>query len=325
MSAFDFGDLHERRRAERQAKLRKKLAIAGFSTLLLVVLAAAVGFVAYRSNHAGSDDGDTHKKEEAVTSSSKAIKMMCAPTDYKLECESSLSKRVGKDSSSHDAKDLLIAAVTAASDEVKKGFQSTSKFKKDTDPKVKGAIDDCKELFGHAKDELNSTLSSIQGHSVRDLPRRSPDLRNWLSAVMSYQQTCIDGFPEGSVKSSMEEGMKSARKMTSNALAIIQQASELFSMSSKDAPESNSHRRRLLEEDHGQHHGTILKEVDKVKLKPNALVAKDGSGDHKTISQALAAMPKKRNGRYVVRSCIHISTLIEFESIFSDSMLNMHT
>lgn len=322
MSAFDFGNLHERRKAERRAKLRKRLAIAGFLILLLIIL-AALGFVVFQSNHA------THKKEEKeggenkkkASTSTKAIKMMCAPTDYKNECESSLAKKVGKDSASHDAKDLLQAAIAVVSDEVKNGFQGTSKFKGDGDPKVKGAIEDCKELFGYAKDEINSTLDHIKSHGVHDLSHKSDDLQNWLSAVMSYQQTCIDGFPEGRVKSSMEEEMESANKMTSNALAIIKQASSLFNITSK-ASTTNSHPRRILEEEDEEevveveeeedddgslpswmsshHHGTILKEQAKNKLKPNVVVAKDGSGNHKTINDALAAMPKKHTERYSV-------------------------
>ncbi|XXG40659.1 hypothetical protein AAC387_Pa01g1322 [Persea americana] len=343
MSAFDFGNLHERRKAERRAKLRKRLAIAGFLILFLIIL-AALGFVLYRSNHA------THKKEEEegenkkkASTSTKAIKMICAPTDYKNECESSLAKKVGKDSASHDAKDLLQAAIAVVSDEVKNGFQGTSKFKGDGDPKVKGAIEDCEELFGHAKDEINSTLDHIKGHGVHDLSHKSDDLQNWLSAVMSYQQTCIDGFPEGRVKSSMEEGMKSANKMTSNALAIIKQASSLFNITSK-ASTANSHPRRLLEEEDEEevvevegednddgslpswmsshHHGTILKEQAKNKLKPNVVVAKDGSGNHKTINDALAAMPKKHTERYniYIKGGIYEETVVVTKDMVNVTM-----
>ena len=35
-------------------------------------------------------------------------------------------------------------------------------------------------------------------------------------------------------------------------------------------------------------------------MKPNAVVAKDGSGQFKTISAALAAYPKTLRGRYVI-------------------------
>uniref|UniRef100_A0A0E0LVG1 Pectinesterase n=1 Tax=Oryza punctata TaxID=4537 RepID=A0A0E0LVG1_ORYPU len=44
----------------------------------------------------------------------------------------------------------------------------------------------------------------------------------------------------------------------------------------------------------------MLKGKFQNKLKPNVVVAKDGSGKFKTINDALAAMPKKYTGRYVI-------------------------
>ncbi|EAZ42935.1 hypothetical protein OsJ_27525 [Oryza sativa Japonica Group] len=44
----------------------------------------------------------------------------------------------------------------------------------------------------------------------------------------------------------------------------------------------------------------LLKAKFQNKLKPNVVVAKDGSGKFKTINDALAAMPKKYTGRYVI-------------------------
>jgi pectinesterase len=40
--------------------------------------------------------------------------------------------------------------------------------------------------------------------------------------------------------------------------------------------------------------------VDSGRVRPNAIVAKDGSGQFKTIAAAIAAYPKNLRGRYVI-------------------------
>ncbi|URE11712.1 pectinesterase [Musa troglodytarum] len=222
--------------------------------------------------------------------------MICSSTDYQQACESSMSKVVTSDTD--DPKVLLKAAVTVVLDEVSKAF-AHSKLLKSNDSRVRGAVEDCQQLYENSKAEINATLQSIVASGIDHLPSRSHDMRTWLSAVMTYQQTCIDGFPEGEVKTKMHEAMKSSKEMTSNALAMIGQASSFLSLI--NLPGSN---RRLLSNGYpswvGEDDRRMLKEHFRVKLTPNVIVAKDGSGKYKTISEALAAMPKKRKGRYVI-------------------------
>ncbi|RWW86778.1 hypothetical protein BHE74_00004431 [Ensete ventricosum] len=302
MSNFDVQ--HSESRNHDRKERRMKLVLAGASASLLLLL--VVGAVA-TSNY--QDSGSSNLNTRAMHSSSKSVKMICSSTDYQQACESSMSKVVTSDTD--DPKVLLKAAVTVVLDEVSKAF-SHSKLLKSNDSRVRGAVEDCQQLYENSKAEINATLQSIVAGGIDHLPSRSHDMRTWLSAVMTYQQTCIDGFPEGEVKTKMHEAMKSSKEMTSNALAMIGQASSFLSLI--NLPGSN---RRLLsaEEDHeamtsglkkngypswvGEDDRRMLKEHFRVKLVPNVMVAKDGSGKYKTISEALAAMPKKRKGRQV--------------------------
>ncbi|XP_058078979.1 pectinesterase-like [Magnolia sinica] len=300
MSAFDFGHLSERRRAEREAKKRKRIAIGlGITLTILILLASGAFAVAQHSKHATQPRKTTTSKANGanagtkeIATSSKVIKLLCNSTDYKTDCESTLKNATGS-----DPKDLIKASIKAVAGEVKKGFAKASQLKTD-DPKVKGAIADCNELLDHAKDELESTIANIDGEKMSS---KSNDLKNWMSAVMSYQQTCIDGFPEGDLKSKMEDGMKSAKKMTSNALAIINEAASI--LSTLEIP-GFTHPRLLQEESSNgglpdwmsTEDRRLLKE--KAKPPPNVVVAKDGK--FTTINAALKAMPKKYTGRYVI-------------------------
>lgn len=306
MSAFqDFGPLSERRRAERQQKKRKRLMIAGASVSVVLILAAVgVAAIIYQSKHGGEHSkGSSTSKNTDLQSNSRAIKRICGAADYKEPCESLMAKVVNTTS----PKALIRASISIVVDEVAKAFNKSDLIKSD-DPMVQGAIQDCKELFQFSNDELATALGNIDAHTLEQIPKQSSEIRNWLSAVMSYQQTCIDGFPDGDLKDKMEEAMKSAKELTSNALAIIEEASQF--LSSVKIPASN--RRRLLAESQeadglpswlSTEERRHLEEDDQggpratKNLKPNVTVAKDGSGDFKTISDALAQMPKKYEGR----------------------------
>ncbi|XP_008812392.2 pectinesterase-like [Phoenix dactylifera] len=317
MSAFqDFGPLSERRRAERQQKRRKHLMIAGASVSVILILAAVgVAAIIYQSKHHGEHSkGSSTSKNKDVQSTTRAIKLICGAADYKEACESRMAKVVNTTS----PKALIRASISVVVDEVTKAFNQSELFKSD-DPMVQGAVEDCKELFRFSDDELATALGSIDALTLDQIPKQSSELRNWLSAVMSYQQTCIDGFPDGELKDKMEEAMESAKELTTNALAIIEEASDF--LSSVKIP-AGSRRRRLLAEgqeaalhkdglpswlskeerrhlEEGEQDGQGGPRATR-NLQPNVTVAKDGSGDFKTISEALAQMPKKFEGRYFI-------------------------
>ncbi|KAF2304229.1 hypothetical protein GH714_028752 [Hevea brasiliensis] len=204
----------------------------------------------------------TQESAKQVSHIQRVIKSVCNATTYKETCLSSLKKEVKKNPSAAHPKEILKLAIEATNDEIEKVLDKASSFKFKT-PREKAAFDDCIELIENAKQELNDSISHARV-DVRKLTKNEPELNNWLSAVMSYQQTCIDGFPEGKLKSDMEKTFKAAKELTSNSLAM------------------------------GAAH------ADAGKPKPNAVVAKDGSGDFKTIAAALAAMPAKYEGRYVI-------------------------
>ncbi|XP_074573051.1 putative pectinesterase/pectinesterase inhibitor 45 [Curcuma longa] len=282
--------------SEGRKEERRKLLFLGISAcfLLLLVVGAVVGST-YQDDDGGDGDG-SNLSTHAMRASSKSVTALCSSTDYPQTCETSLSKAVPPDT--EDPKVLLKAAVSVVLDGVSKGFQH-SRLLRSNDSRVRGAVQDCQEMYEDAKGDINATLRSIIDHGVDKLPARSHDMRAWLSAVVTYQQTCIDGFPEGELKEKMKDAMKSARELTSNALAIIGQASSFLSLINLP-----SRRRRLLSSGFpswfSEDDRRMLKESINVKPTPNVTVDKDGGGDFTTISEALAKMPARYQGRYVI-------------------------
>lgn len=291
---------------------RKNLVIAGSSAAVLMLL--VVGTVATVLNQSAEESGGVSAR--SMHSTSKSVQMICASTDYRQTCESSLSKAVNS-SSDNDPKAILHAAVSVVVDEVGKAF-AHSRLLDSNNSRVKSAVQDCLTLFDDCKYDLKRSLESIIAHAATDhLSKRSHDLETWLSAVISFEEACVDGFPEGELKAKMKAAMKKARELSSNAVAIIGQVSSFLSM--LDIPGLSGRRRRLLtaqkepalaaaaaglKEDGlpqwmSSTERRVLKSHHKLKVKPNATVAKDGTGDFATISAALDAMPSEYKGRSV--------------------------
>ncbi|KGN52371.1 putative pectinesterase/pectinesterase inhibitor 45 [Cucumis sativus] len=311
----DFDQISERRRAERARKFRKRVIIAVVSASVILLVVAAAVFVQVSSSKSttknddsGSSSGNSKQplppETKQVSRVEKMITMICNSTDYKGKCESTLKDGVHTDPNSSDPKDLIKLAISAAAHEVKSAVKKASGFNFAT-PEEKGAFEDCKVLLEDAIEELEMSMSEVNKKNMGKLTAKTtPNLNNWLSAVMSYHETCVDGFPEGKMKSDIEKVVKAGKELTSNSLAMISQVASFFS--TFEMPEGAASRRRLMTTNGvptwmDRNQRRMLKGAAAgEKPKPNVVVAKDGSGEFKTINEALAAMPAKYDGRYVI-------------------------
>ncbi|KAE8703570.1 putative Peptide chain release factor [Hibiscus syriacus] len=161
--------------------------------------------------------------------------------------------------------------------------------------------------FFSYSDSLIDAVTTIAGRGWRwtiGMGDRISDLRTWLSAVISYQQSCLDGFEE---EDNMKEGITDASELTPNALAIVTKLSEIFS---KFGIQLNLHAfqsRRLLSIEKDVYPSwfsdvdrKLFAKIDNSNIELNAVVAKDGSTEFRTIAEALAAAPKQSQVRHVI-------------------------
>uniref|UniRef100_J3LPJ5 Pectinesterase n=1 Tax=Oryza brachyantha TaxID=4533 RepID=J3LPJ5_ORYBR len=154
------------------------------------------------------------------------------------------------------------------------------------------------------------------------------DLQVWLSAVITFQGSCVDMFPKGPIKDQVRDTMEKAREISSNAIAIIQQGAAFAAMLDLHASESHPDGNEVNVDVDDSHHdeNRHLEEFSSSSssspvptwvgneerkllaageefvsgLTPNVTVAKDGSGDFTNISAALDALPETYIGRYVI-------------------------
>ena len=274
---------------------------------LILVVGVIVGIVSVTRLH-GKDHSDS--AGAAAMSSMKVVASICSATNYKDACIQSLTP-VAKNGSA-TPKDYIQASLLVTIDEIKRSMKNSENLVQATnDSMTQMALDDCKELLGFAIDELQESLKSVDESDTSSIDQRSIDILSWLSAVVSYQETCFDGVTEPLLQKAIQKDLLNATHLTSNALAIVTDVSQMFT---KFNLKPNS--RRLLEtEVLGHGHDSypswfsaadrkLLASEDTGRLPPDAVVAQDGSGRFKTIGAALDAYPmaqmKGGKGRYVI-------------------------
>ncbi|MBA0690419.1 hypothetical protein Goari_008094, partial [Gossypium aridum] len=236
---------------------------------------------------------------------SELIKSVCEISTFKDYCANTIGKTIEENpQSATQPKELVKSFITKTTDELDKAFTKASTFELKTDVERK-AFDVCKEVMANAKEELQSSVDRVGTIEPGKLPSNG-DLNTWLSAVMSYQETCIDSFPDGPLKNDFRTTLNSSQVYTSNSLAMVRQLSSLMTLGKEKPPA----KRRLLQTKFrllakggypswfNHEERRLLKEADDDKKPiPNVTVAQDGSGNFRTINEALAAVPQKYEGR----------------------------
>ncbi|KAL4336253.1 hypothetical protein GQ457_07G039360 [Hibiscus cannabinus] len=256
---------------------------------------------------------------EGEVAHAKLVTSFCQGSTYKTLCAETLTKNIALNPKlATEPKELIKSSITSTTEELDKAFAKASKIVLNTEVE-KRAFDVCREVMENAKEELQSSADRVGTIVPGKLPTNG-DLTNWLSAVMSYQETCVDSFPEGPVKHEFGTTLNNSELYTSNSLAMVRDLARLmnlhqekpipkhqllqtrFSLLAKDGLPiwMNHEERRLLKE-----------EKDHMPI-PNVTVAQDGTGNFITINEALVAMPPKYEGRYVifVKKGVYAETVI---------------
>jgi pectinesterase len=178
------------------------------------------------------------------------------------------------------------------------------------------ALSDCLELFGHTLDQLGTAAAELSA-SNRTAEESVAGVQTVLSAAMTNQYTCLDGFAgpsgaveDGRVRPYIQGRIYHVAHLVSNSLAMLRRL-----------PQHQPRRQRGREafEEYGPVRRGFPSWVsggDRRRLQgstafPDAVVAKDGSGNFTTVGEAVAAAPNNSATRYV----IHIKAGGYFENV----------
>lgn len=170
---------------------------------------------------------------------------------------------------------------------------------------LRSAYEDCIELLDDSVDLLAHSLSSVGGGAGAG---STQDVLTWLSASMTNQDTCSEGFDQlnGYVKDHMSDRLKDLSELVSNCLAIYAAAggSDDFS----GIPIQNRRRRLLHTDGKHDHHFPIwlsrrdrmLLDVPALAITADVIVSADGNGTCKTITEAIKKAPLYGSRRFII-------------------------
>ncbi|KAL0393267.1 UNVERIFIED_CONTAM: putative pectinesterase/pectinesterase inhibitor 21 [Sesamum radiatum] len=306
-----------------------KAAVAGLAAILVVAMVVAVAVGVTRKNAEVESSPASNGGGSISAGSTKAVQSICAPTDYKQTCESSLSH-----ANSTDPKELIKAAFDFTVKNIGDIVKNSPLFKEAAnDDSTKQALGICQEVLDVAIDDLTRSFNKVGAFDASKANEYVEDLKTWLSAVVTNQETCIDAFENttGDTGEKMKNLLKTAREMSSNGLAMVNDMSSILS----SLQLGNAASRKLLlsekigyggdptdyapgEEPQFSLDSNRRHLLSAASLKPNAVVAQDGSGQFKTISAAIATIPPKNEQTFV----IHVKAGVYNEAVQIPKKMN---
>ncbi|KAL2535277.1 putative pectinesterase/pectinesterase inhibitor 39 [Forsythia ovata] len=225
----------------------------------------------------------------------------CQGTLYPELCVSTLS--ILPDLHKKSIPEVISALVNVTTAEVRVCAANATGLRrklKNLDPIDRRALDDCLELFSDTVAQLKTTLSDLSQNTSAE--KHYNDLQTLLSAAMTNQYTCLDGFAysKRNIRRYIEGRLKKISKHVSNSLAILKKIKK-----KKKGSRSN----QMFDEYGSMKNGfpAWLKKKERALLQApsnqttfNLVVAKDGSGNFTTINEALSAAPNNSNTRFVI-------------------------
>lgn len=301
--------------AEEQAfrrKTRKRVIIVAVSSVVLLaaIIGVVAGTVIHRRNSSPSSSPNPPTPELTPSTSLRAL---CSITQYPTSCFSSISAL--ETSNTTDPEVLFKLSLRVAIDELSKIVDDPGKlFAKTNNSSLDGALEVCRGVLEDALDQFNESVSSMevvnQGEKILTA-LKIDNIKTWLSTTVTDHETCLDAIEDVDPKfvDKYKTAIQNSTELASNSLAIA--AKIIGLLTNFKIP---VHRKLL-----GLHYGVgfpdwvgpeerrLLLEDKKNATTKNTTssttqvtVAKDGSGDYKTINDAVAAVPKKSATRFVI-------------------------
>ncbi|KAI3735159.1 hypothetical protein L6452_14647 [Arctium lappa] len=101
------------------------------------------------------------------------------------------------------------------------------------------ALKDCVELLSDSVYELKRSLEEMNQPGSKSLRLVMSDLQTWVSAAMTNEDTCIEGFANTKMKNVVRGKIVNVAHLTSNALALINSYATLSKQQQKQRKSQN--------------------------------------------------------------------------------------
>ncbi|WVZ21915.1 hypothetical protein V8G54_000459 [Vigna mungo] len=159
---------------------------------------------------------------ESATSTTDFIKSSCMATRYPVACVESLSGYASKIRPSEE--ELASTAMSVSVSKTRSCVSSLEKMEKTKGLQAReyNAVQDCIENMNDSVDNLNRSMKELGllGKG-KDSRLHISNIQTWVSAAMTYQDTCLDSINDANFKPSIKPEVVDASQVTSNALALV--------------------------------------------------------------------------------------------------------
>lgn len=203
------------------------------------------------------------------------IKNQCSVTRYPQLCIDSL-KGLSSDDPDTDFIHALVNKTISETNLIPSSYfaKFTSSLETQETNHANFIIDYCQDLMNMSIQRLENSALALK----KSRQEHKEDIQTWISAAMTFQQACKDSADSfGLSMGHISEKMEYLSQLGSNSLALISKVDNINVTSRKrdNLPGWMTVRHRKL--------------LQATPIKANAVVAKDGSGNYQTISEAISA------------------------------------
>ncbi|GMJ00384.1 hypothetical protein HRI_003707600 [Hibiscus trionum] len=155
------------------------------------------------------------------------IRSSCNATIYPDLCFATFSSYATEIQS--DSKILATMSLTLALNTTLSASQTLTDLGKTQglEPKEAAALHDCVEQISDSVDEFTRSISEMEETQGKSFAFRMSDVETWVSAALTDEDTCIDGFSENAmdadVKAAVATVIEKVAQLTSISLAFVNQ------------------------------------------------------------------------------------------------------
>ncbi|WCJ26007.1 Plant invertase/pectin methylesterase inhibitor superfamily protein [Euphorbia peplus] len=158
------------------------------------------------------------------------IKVSCKATRYPALCIECLAGYASEIRQNEHHLALTALSVSLSRARSAAAFVSKLREVRGIKPREFQAVKDCIENMGDSVDRLGQSIKELgrMRRSVgQDFVRHMSNVHTWVSAALTDENTCLDGFAgrrmDGNVKAVIKHRVMDVARVTSNALALVNQ------------------------------------------------------------------------------------------------------
>ncbi|KAL6142572.1 hypothetical protein ACLB2K_060851 [Fragaria x ananassa] len=282
----------------------------GFTNFLLHILLITLALLSVLSY---GEQPNPSIQSMLVQTCTQIINQSSCLTKVQDELQSIMGPDQSHQNAASSRSSILSAALRHTLNQAKSAVDMITKFNAlSISYREQVAIEDCKELLDFSVSELAWSLGVMNKIRTGDKNvHYEGDLKAWLSAALSNQDTCLEGF-EGTdrrLENFIRGSLKQVTQLIGNVLALYTQLHDLpFKPPRDQRMNTLTIANKTLSPDHNFPAWMSEGDQELVKSSPHdqsgmhvdSVVAADGTGKYRSITEAVNEAPNYSSRRYII-------------------------